>query len=112
MSLIDENGCGTGRQPLLNTDRLWHSNGDEAAPGVTGKTDWLRAPRAIVSISDYAVTNHRSPKQFDSGVLLCQGKLRYPGSLRYLCHDSAARRVGSLFYPSSKLQSTFFQKIE
>ena len=39
---VDQNGCGPGRQPLLNADRFWHSQGHIARPGVAGKTDLLR----------------------------------------------------------------------
>ena len=62
-----QNGRRPGGQPLLNTDRLWHSKGHIAKPGITGKTYELRPIRAIVSASNYAVANHCAAKQFAGG---------------------------------------------
>jgi hypothetical protein len=91
MRLVDQNGRGPGRQPLLNTDRIRHFNGHIAEPCIVVKTDLLPGDRAIIPVSNHAMAHHRTPGKFDGGILLFNVKLCDEGGLRDLCKDSTVR---------------------
>src|SRR5262245_40793307 len=97
MCLIDQHTRRPGGQPLLNTDGVWHSKGHIAKPGVACEIDRLRVARDIVSVSNHAMSNHCAAKKFDGRILLCEGKVCDPGSLRDFCYDSTMRGVRCLF---------------
>src|SRR5215467_10062066 len=112
MCLVDQHTrCPLG-QPLLNTDRVWHSKGHIAKPGIAGESDRLPATRAIVSVSNHAMSNHCAAEKLHGGILLCYGKLCQPGGLWNLCDDSAMRAIGCLLYPPAECQSCLFDEIE
>ena len=112
MASVDQNGRGPGRQSFFNADRIRHSNGDITQPDIAAETDLLGAIRIIVSVSNHAVANHRAPKQFDGGVLLCQGKLCHQASLRDARRYTTLGTVGCLSDPTTKCHSCPLEEIE
>ena len=69
MRLVNQDGSGSGRQPLLYTDGVRHSNGHVGEAGIAGKTNFLRRVGTIARVSSHAMAKHRSAKQFDGGEL-------------------------------------------
>src|SRR5277367_2098926 len=111
MSLIDENRRGSGRQPLLNTNRVWHSDRHIVKPGIAGKTDLLFLA-AIFSIGHHAVASHRTAKQFDGGILIDRGKTRHPSGLRDFRNDATVQAIRRLSYPPAEFQPCSLEKFE
>ncbi len=100
--LVDQDGRGARGEPLLNTDRLCHSNRHIARASISCKTDWLERAGTIVPIDDNAVANHGSTKKLDSSELLRRGKLRHLQGFRQTRHHTTSRGVGCLFYPPAE----------
>src|SRR6185437_8792303 len=109
MTFVYQNGSRAGRQPLLNTDRLWHTNRHIPKPCIPRKTDGRGVHGRIVAVRDNAVANHRTAKKLRSRVLLCQWKL---SQWEDASHHSTASRIGRLLHPPAKFQSRLFDEFE
>src|SRR5262249_31789338 len=108
----DQHTGGPWREPITNTDRIWHPNGHIAEPRVTRKTDRLRSARVVVAVDDDTVANHRAAEKFDGGILLCQRELFQSGRLRDLCYHPTMSAVGGLSDPPRKRQTCPFDEVE
>ena len=104
MSPVDQDRRGPRRQPLLNGDRIRHSNGHVVKPRIAGKNSRVRAARAIVAADNDAVAHHGAAKQFGDRILLRRFERGDSRRVREPRHQPAMRAVRCLPDPAAERQ--------